>query len=81
MWWKLTLLVVATVLTILAVVPIRTHAVKVDITRDGTMPIYPPRPGLGGVISNMYLTPSTVALITLILLLAGWFGYLIVRSG
>lgn len=75
MWWKLTILLITTVGLIIAVIPIRTHASPSD-------PSNPPASAyLLSIISNMYLTTGTVALICVVLLVAGYIAARIVRSG
>lgn len=76
MWWKFGILIIGTVGLIFAVIPIRTHAVLID-------PANPPQPTkwtLSFIISNMYLTPGTVALIGLFLAVATYIGFRIARG-
>ena len=77
MWWKLAILTVVTVLLVVAVIPVRTHAVKWDIYNE------PPPPqnwSLSGMLHAMYLTPTTVALIAGILIVAAATAFWIVRT-
>lgn len=74
MWWKLGILVVLTVGLIFCVIPVRTHAVLHDPTNP------PPSPTLGALVSNMYLTAGTVAVIVTILAAAVAVGFWIRRS-
>lgn len=77
MWWKLGLLLFVTVVLILCVIPIRTRATLID-------PADPPartRWTLSFIVSNMYLTPGTFALIGLLLSLAIFVGFRIVIGG
>ena len=75
MWWKLGILLIITAGLIFSVIPIRTHAVLIDPTN----PPPPTRWSLSFIISHMYVTPSTVALIGAILVLAGFIAFRIVR--
>jgi len=75
MWWKLTILLIITVGLIFSIIPIRTHAALFD-------PSNPPATGtLSSEISNMYLTPGTVALICTVLLVAGYIAFRVIRHG
>lgn len=76
MWWKLGILSMFTAALIFCVIPIRTHAIPID-------PANPPPPTkwtLSSVISHMYLTPGTIGLICVLLAVAGYIGYRIIRS-
>jgi len=76
MWWKLTILGIVTAGLIFSVIPIRTHAVLVD-------PANPPPPTrwtLRFIVSNMYLMPGTMIAICMILAVAGYIAFRIVRS-
>ena len=74
MWWKLGILVVLTAGLIFSVIPVRTHAVLYD-------PADPqPAPTLWTMVSNMYLTAGTVAVIVGILTAAVAVGFWIMRS-
>ena len=79
MWWKLFALGAATIVVILCVIPIRSQAVKYDMVADGT----PPRTGLTAreMLANMYLTPGTIILIGLILVVAALLTWRIIRAG
>lgn len=76
MWWKLSLLVVVSAALIFCVIPIRTHAVLIDPTKP------PPatRESLWSLVSNMYLTSGTVALIGAIIAVTGYIAFRIVRK-
>ena len=76
MWWKLGILSIVTAALIFCIIPIRTHAVLID-------PANPPPPTkwtLSFIISNMYLTVGTVGLIGILLVVASYIGFRIVRS-
>jgi hypothetical protein len=76
MWWKLGILTIITVALIFCVIPIRTHAVLID-------PANPPPPTrwtLSFIMSNMYVTPGTLGLIGILLAMAIYVGFRIVRS-
>jgi len=74
MWWKLGILSLITAALIFCIIPIRTHAVLFD-------PAKPPKWTLSGIIANMYLTPATVWMICVLLALAAYVAFRIVRSG
>jgi len=74
MWWKLGILSLITTAVVFIIIPIRTHAVLFD-------PAKPPKWTLSGMIANMYLTPGTAAIISMVLALAGYVAFKIVRSG
>lgn len=76
MWWKLGILALATAGLIFSLIPIRTHAVMID-------PANPPPPTrwtLSFAISNMYATPGTLGVIGVVLAVATYIGFRIVRS-
>jgi hypothetical protein len=76
MWWKLGILLIATSVLIFCVIPIRTHAIMID-------PANPPPPTrwtLSFIISHMYFTAGTYAVIGALLLGAGFIAFRIVRS-
>jgi uncharacterized membrane protein len=76
MWWKLVGLFALTAALIVAVIPIRTHAVAYD-------PMNEPPPGrasFGDMLSNMYLTPGTVLLILIILAVASFVALKVIRG-
>ena len=75
MWWKLAILLIIIVGLIFSIVPIRTHASLFDPSNP------PARATLSSIISNMYLTTGTVALISVVLVVAGYIAFRIVRSG
>lgn len=76
MWWKLSILCIVTGGLILSIIPIRTHAVVVAADNP------PPQTdwSLSTLVSNMYFTPGSLALIGLILVIAGYIGFRIVRG-
>ncbi len=76
MWWKLGGLVVLTAALVLAVIPIRTHAVLDDPTSN----LPHPRASVGDMLSNMYLTPATGIIIMLILAFAAFVALKVVRG-
>lgn len=76
MWWKLALLVIVSAGLMFCVIPMRTHAVLID-------PANPPpatRWTLWSMVSNMYLTSGTVALIGVIIAVAGYIAFRIIRN-
>lgn len=76
MWWKLAILIAATAGLIFCLMPMRTHAILFD-------PANPPPPikwTFWSMVSNMYLTSSTVVLICAILAVAGYAAFKIVRN-
>lgn len=76
MWWKLALLVIVTAGLIFCIIPIRTHAVLID-------PVNPPpatRWTLWSMVSNMYLSSGTIALIGVTIAVAGYIAFRIVRK-
>jgi uncharacterized membrane protein len=76
MWWKLTVLALITVVLVVGVIPIRTHAVKYDTYNDP-----PPQTWFfSGLLHNMYFTPTTLALIAGILVVAVSLAFWIVRG-
>lgn len=75
MWWKLGLLTIATGLLIIVIIPIKTKAIIYDPLREP-----PPKPTIGEMVQNMYLTPGTVIAIIFILAVATYIGWKIVRG-
>ena len=75
MWWRLAGLALGTAVLIFMVIPIRTHAVRVDLANP------PPPPPLFSAFSfsNVYFPPSTIVLIGIILAGAVLIGARIVR--
>lgn len=53
MWWKLSALLLVTIVLVVAILPIRTQAVLYDPAKDPP----PQRPSLWSLLGNMYLTP------------------------
>ncbi len=76
MWWKLLGLLVLTAVLVFAVIPIRTRAVIYDPVNEPP----PERPSFGDLLSNMYLTPSTLLLIVFILAVASFVAFKVVRG-
>ena len=75
MWWKLAGLTVGTLVLISMVIPIRTHAVRVDLANPP-----PPEPLFSAFsFSNMVFPPSTIVLIGIILAGAALSGVRIAR--
>jgi hypothetical protein len=79
MWWKLTLLGLVTFVLVIGVQPIRTHAVKVEIPPDGQLPQMP-RHGLLDMFSAMYVTPTSLLISAVIVAIAGYLAFKIVRG-
>jgi hypothetical protein len=76
MWWKLLLLAVVAALLIVAVIPFRTRAVKWDVYNEP-----PPQTwSIAEYLKAMYFTPSTLAVIALILIVAAALAFWIVRA-
>lgn len=76
MWWKIVGLVVLTAVLIYAVIPIRTRAVIYDPVNEP-----PPAPvSFGDTLGAMYLTPGTAVLILLILAVAGFVAFKVLRG-
>jgi hypothetical protein len=65
---KLIGLLLLTAVLVVAVIPLRTHAVGYDPLKDPP----PQQPSLLGIFRSMYLTPVSAVLILLILVLAGF---------
>lgn len=76
MWWKLSGLVILTVVFVFGVIPIKTHAALYDPLKD----VPPPRPTFWNMLSNMYLTPGTVVLVLCILVIASFAGLKVIRG-
>lgn len=76
MWWKLGILVAATAGLIFSIIPIRTHAILLDSAN----PLPPTKRMFWSTVSNMYLTPNTVALICAIIAVTGCAVFNIVRN-
>jgi len=74
MWWKLSLLVIVTAVLISAVIPLRTHAVRIDPSNP------PSRPSFWDVIGSMHPTPVSGMLIAAIVAIAVLIGVKIVRA-
>lgn len=77
MWWKLSILVCITIGLIFCIIPIRTHAVIID-------PANPPAPTkltFSFIVSNFYFTPTTFGMIGIVLGVAIYVGFKIMRSG
>lgn len=76
MWWKLTVLVLITAGLIFSIIPIRTHAVLVDPANPQPTTSWT----LWSIVSNMYLTTGTVALICAVVTVSGVIAFRIVRN-
>jgi hypothetical protein len=76
MWWKLGVLALSAALLILVVIPIRTHAVLYDPTTG----LPPQRASVRSMLANMYLTPGTVAVIVVIVGIAGFVALKVIRG-
>jgi len=79
MWWKLALLGLIAAGLVIAVQPIRTHAEKIDIPPNGQLPAMP-RHSLLDIFSAMYVTPTSLLMSAVIVAIAGYFAFKIVRS-
>jgi hypothetical protein len=76
MWRKLATLALVTIVLIVSVVSIRTHAVKYDMYSEP-----PPQTwSVGALLQAMYATPTTLAIIVVILVLAVGVALWIIRS-
>ena len=76
MWWKLAGLVVVMAVLIYAVIPIRTQVGVYDPLNEPP----PANPSLGDwLAAPMYLTPSTVLVILLILAVASFVAFKVLR--
>jgi uncharacterized membrane protein len=76
MWWKLIGLLVLTAALVFAVIPIRTHAVVYDPMNEPP----PVRSSFGQMLGNMYLTPVTALLVLLILAVATFVAFKVLRG-
>lgn len=76
MWWKLVGLAVLTAVLVFVVIPIRTHAVIYDPMTEPPLT----SPSFGEMLGNMYLTPNAALLILIILTMAGFIAFKIVRG-
>lgn len=76
MWWKLTVLVIVTAGLIFCVIPVRTHAALFNPANPRPVP----RWTLSSMVSNMYLTTGTAALICAIMVVAAYLAFRVVRS-
>lgn len=76
MWWKLGILSIITAALILIIIPLRTHALLIDPANSPS----PTKWTLSFMVSNMYLTPGTTGLICVLLAVASYIGFRIVRS-
>jgi hypothetical protein len=78
MWWKLLLLGLVSAVLVIAIQPIRTHAAKIDLSPQGGLPAQ--RQGLLDVFSAMYVTPMSLVISGVILALAGYLAFRIIRG-
>ena len=76
MWWKLTVLALVTTILVIATIPIRTHAVALDLL-DESRPVLL---SISDFVGAMYLTPGSALLIIGILAVAGFLASRIVRG-
>jgi uncharacterized membrane protein len=76
MWWKLVGLLALTAALVFAVIPIRTHAVVYDPMDEPP----PARGSFGDVLGNMYLTPGTALLILVIVAVASFVAFKVLRG-
>ena len=76
MWWKLAGLVVVTAVCALAVIPIRTHAVAYDPTKEPSLA----RTSVIDILGSMYLTPRSAVMVLLILALAAFVAMKVLRG-
>lgn len=74
MWWKLSVLAVVTTALVIALIPIRTHAVRYDPSNP------PPRPSFAGFVGSMYLTPVSGLSIAFVLAVATFIALRIIRG-
>jgi hypothetical protein len=79
MWWKLTLIALVTILLIVVVQPIMTHAVKVDIQPTGK-PTNPMQPGIFEWFSSVYVTPTSLLITIVILAVAAFLALRVIRG-
>jgi hypothetical protein len=79
MWWKLTLIALVTLVFVIAVQPVRTHAVKVEIPPTGELPPMP-RHGLLNIFSAIYVTPTSLLMSAAIVAVAVYLAFRIVRG-
>jgi len=77
MWWKLGILSLITAALMFCIIPIRTHAVLFD----PASPQEPAKWTLSAMMANMYLTPGTVGMMCMLLAVAAYVAFRIVRSG
>lgn len=80
MWWRLGALGLATIGTIFCLIPVRTHAVFLDLSSGR------PPEGAGllqsvvGVLAGMYVTPLTLLVAVIVLCAAVIVGRRIIRG-
>jgi len=75
MWWKLVGLAGVTAALIFAVMPIRTQAVVYDPVNEQP----PSSVSFGDMLGNMYLTQGTALLILVILAVASFVAFKVLR--
>jgi len=78
MWWKLTLLTLITLVLVIAVQPIRTHVVTLEVQRNGPIPSVP-RQSFFDMFSAMYVTPGSLVISAVIIGVAAYLAFRIVR--
>lgn len=76
MWWKLTALSIVTIGLIFAIIPIKTHAVLYDPTRDPP----PQPPSFWNLVNGMYFAPGTIAVAVALIALWGFIAWKIVKG-
>ncbi len=74
MWWKLSALLLVTLVIAFAVIPMRTHAVAYD--PDANQSGW----SLSSMVGAMFLTPGTVAVLAIILAGSGFVAFQIIRG-
>ena len=73
-WVKLAAVLTLAAIAAFAVAPFRTHAVAVAPNQIVA------RPSLNSIVSSMYLTPGTIALVLTIVAVAGFATFQILRG-
>ena len=76
MWWKLAVLALITAVLVIGVIPIQTHAVKYDSYNELPRQTW----FLNDLLHSMYFTPTILALIAGILVVAAAVAFWIVRT-
>lgn len=76
MWWKLGALLGLTAALVFMIIPIRSHIVVYDPAKESP----PPPSSFWHMIGDMYLTPGTIMLIAVIMSLAAFVAFKVVRG-